>query len=90
MLRLKFLRLQRNLSQKTLGVLARVSPCDVSLIETGRFIPTPGQLAKLAVVFDVPSESLLQHVEVRSARTIRRRAASVGYFSEVPVAPVGP
>ena len=65
MLRVKYERVRRGLSQDTLAVLAgRLSQPDIGLIENGRLIPTTAQLERLAAIFGVPPDALLLPVEV--------------------------
>lgn len=64
MLRVKFERTSRNLSQERVAAAARIPQPAIALIERGRLIPTSQQLERLASVFDVPTESLLRDVEV--------------------------
>lgn len=62
MIRLRFERLQRGLSQQTVGVLARVHQPTLALIENERMKPSPAVLARLSSVFNVPADALLKPV----------------------------
>lgn len=89
-LRLKFERLQRGWSQDTLGVLARLSHSTISLIENGRYIPTPRELERLAAHLAVAPASLLQpidHTALAKSLSVGRGFNSGG-FHGVPDAPV--
>jgi transcriptional regulator with XRE-family HTH domain len=61
-LRLKFRRIERGLSQKRLASLAKVSQPALSLIEAGRVNPTPLELSALGVALGCAPERLLDHV----------------------------
>jgi transcriptional regulator with XRE-family HTH domain len=63
-LRLKYERLQRRMSQSGVGAAARIHQPTVTLIENGRLIPTPAQLQRLANVFGLPPEALLKPIEI--------------------------
>ena len=53
MLRVKAERLRRNWTQTDLGYHARITPAEISRIETGRLRPYPGQAERLARVLDI-------------------------------------
>jgi transcriptional regulator with XRE-family HTH domain len=67
-LRLKFERISRGLSQQGVTDLTQIPQPAVSLIETGRVVPTPEELQRLADVFGVPPAILLKHVAPKVAR----------------------
>ena len=69
--RLKLERVKRGLSQGTVGVCARIQQTRIAQIESGRLIPTPRQLARLAAVFQVPPDQLLQPVEILDEQTAK-------------------
>jgi ribosome-binding protein aMBF1 (putative translation factor) len=67
--RLRILREKRGMTRLALALQSRVSPPDVSRIESGRLIPYPAQLERLAAALGVPkseAETLLTDVEVRA------------------------
>ena len=68
MLRTTFERKNRQLTQEALGVVARIPQPLISLIERGRYQPTPAQLQRLAAVFDVAPDELLKDVAVLGSR----------------------
>lgn len=61
-LRLKFLRIERGLSQHQLAALANVPQSDLSRIETGRGIPTRSELSALAAALDCAADRLMDAV----------------------------
>lgn len=61
--RLRQARLEAKLSQQTVARLANIPQPTVSLIETGRLIPLPEHLDRLATTLGVPSTELLLLVE---------------------------
>jgi transcriptional regulator with XRE-family HTH domain len=63
-LRIKYERLERRWSQAQLAAVARLTQPAVALVENGRLIPTPDQRERLARALDVPTEVLLQPVEI--------------------------
>ncbi len=68
MLRLKFLRLERGLSQHQLAALANVPQSDLSRIETGRGIPTDAELASLATTLRCAPNRLMDVVSAEVAQ----------------------
>ena len=63
MIRLKFERINRHLTQQTLALTAKVPQPVISLIEAGTWNPTPDQLAALGRALQVdPPSRLLQEV----------------------------
>ena len=64
MLRLKFERTNRQISQTRLALVAGLHQPVVSAIERGSLNPTPEQLQKLADVFRVRPTDLLKDVAV--------------------------
>jgi transcriptional regulator with XRE-family HTH domain len=63
---LRDLRLRLGWSQAKLGRKARLHPADVSRFESGRAVPYPGQLRRLARVLGVDEAMLLDkpaHIE---------------------------
>jgi transcriptional regulator with XRE-family HTH domain len=67
-LRLKFERQNKRLSQTRLACSAHIPQQHVSLIELGRLVPTPTQLQRLADVFKVKPEDLLKDVAMIGPR----------------------
>jgi transcriptional regulator with XRE-family HTH domain len=63
-LRLRYERFRRGLSQAGIAAAARVPQPMVSLIERGRLVPTPAQLTRLAAVLDIPPDDLLRDVSL--------------------------
>ena len=64
MLRVKYERLARGWDQHQTAAVARIHQPTLSLIERGRFIPTPDQLDRLARAFNVSASELLKPVRV--------------------------
>ncbi len=64
MLRIRLERIDRQVSQAKLAQAARIPQQVVSLIECGRFVPSPNQLQRLADVLRVQPEDLLKDVVV--------------------------
>jgi len=60
--RLKLERRRRRLSQQTVEIVSGVPQPVISLAETGRLVPTPEQLRRLADVFGITPHELLQDV----------------------------
>ena len=60
MLRLKAERIRRGWSQLDVAYRARIQPSELSRLERGLAIPYPGQAARLATVFEITAEQLLQ------------------------------
>lgn len=71
MLRLKLMRLQKGWNQTTLAFHARVTPAELSRIETGRLRPHPRQLERIGRVLDLASAALLDEVEVADTEMAR-------------------
>lgn len=65
MLRLKAERLRRKWTQTDLGYHARITPAEISRIETGRLRPYPRQAERLARVLEIAPADLL--IEVPAA-----------------------
>lgn len=59
MLRVRFERTNKRLTQTQVAVAAHIPQPALSLIELGRLIPTPEQLERLGAVFGVKPEDLL-------------------------------
>ena len=64
MLRLRFERTTRRLSQACVAEVARIPQPALSQIELGRLKPTPAQLQRLAAVFKVEASELLKEIAV--------------------------
>lgn len=66
MLRLKFERVKRGLSQTEVATLGgrQFSQSVISLAESGWLTLTPNQLQRIAQIFDVPADVLLREVAV--------------------------
>jgi transcriptional regulator with XRE-family HTH domain len=59
---LKKARIQRGWTQQTLGVRARMTSAEISRIETGRLLPTPAQITRLARALRLAPAALLTEV----------------------------
>jgi transcriptional regulator with XRE-family HTH domain len=68
LLRIKFLRLSRGLTQEQVGDRLGISRTHVSLIENGRFNPTPPEIAGLVQLFDCPADQLLARIPEEAVR----------------------
>lgn len=62
MLRIKHLRLLRELTQRQVAKLTDIDTAHICYIERGRMIPTPEQAKRLGRVFACPPDRLLDHV----------------------------
>ena len=62
MLRIRRERLQRGWNQTQLAARANMSTTEVSRIETGRAIPHPNQVLRLARALKIPPDELLEPV----------------------------
>jgi transcriptional regulator with XRE-family HTH domain len=62
-LRARFERQRRKLTLKQAAALSKMTEYEVSIIETGRLIPTEAQLKKLAAAYGLPPEELLKQVD---------------------------
>jgi transcriptional regulator with XRE-family HTH domain len=67
-LRLKFERSNRKVSQTAVAQAARIPQPTLSSIEIGRLKPTEAQLERLAAVFGVAPDDLLTDVVVLGPR----------------------
>ncbi|HXG69769.1 MAG TPA: helix-turn-helix transcriptional regulator [Gemmatimonadaceae bacterium] len=67
-LRLRFERTNRRLSQHALAQVAHIPQPQIAQIELGRLIPTPAQLKRLAAALGVPAYELLKDVVVAVSR----------------------
>lgn len=81
LLRLAYERMKRHWSQSELGRRSGIRQQDISLIETGRLIPTDEQLFRLAVALRMsPPEILLKPTvladEVEAEQLIAEREES--------------
>jgi transcriptional regulator with XRE-family HTH domain len=73
LLRLKFERIRRNISQQRLACATGIPQPVVSMFETGACHPTPAQLAALATELNVaPPALLLQDVVIPTDRVAAR------------------
>jgi transcriptional regulator with XRE-family HTH domain len=63
-LRLKFLRIASDRRQYEIAELTGIRRPELSRIESGRLNPTPDELARLAKVYGVLPERLLDHITV--------------------------
>ena len=71
--RLRELREERNITQKTLGGIIGVSPRMVSFYESGAHFPRDGSiLLKLADYFGVSTDYLLGYSDLRSAGELHK------------------
>ena len=70
MLRVKYERLCRGWSQTALAYHAIMSTGDISRIESGRLRPYPSQLEKLAHIFQIDGQALLQEVAEDSVAAV--------------------
>lgn len=64
MLRLRFERQRRQLSQRAIAQMARLHQPVLCLIESGRLKPTDAELERLAAALRVPADELLKDVTV--------------------------
>lgn len=64
MLMLELRRRELGLTQSKIGYLADINQPLLSLIEQGRYVPSPDQLARLARVLDLPSDDVLRPIKV--------------------------
>ena len=60
MLTIEFKRRERRWTQSQVAQLAKINQPLISLIEQGRFIPTPDQLARLGRAFDIAPDDVLK------------------------------
>jgi transcriptional regulator with XRE-family HTH domain len=67
-LRIKFERTNRGISQQRLAASARLHQPQLAQTENGRLIPTADQLRRLAAVFKVHPDDLLKDVVVLGPR----------------------
>lgn len=85
MVRIKFERLHRRLSQSSLATAAGIDASDYAQIELGRFIPRPVVLARLAEVLGLsPDVELLRPVEICRPEERPRDATTGRYVKKVP------
>lgn len=63
-LRVRFERTNRKLSQQAVASAAQIPQPALSQIEIGRLKPTSAQLSRLAAVFGVPPDELLKDIAV--------------------------
>ena len=68
MLRLRFERTHRRLSQAAVSEAADIAQPTLSLIERGRIVPTSEELRRLAAVFRVEPGELLRDVAMLESR----------------------
>jgi transcriptional regulator with XRE-family HTH domain len=61
----EFVRRSKGLNQTQLGQLAKIGQAYISLLEMGRFIPTPDQLARIARALGAHPDTLLKPVTVQ-------------------------
>jgi transcriptional regulator with XRE-family HTH domain len=78
MTHLEYHRRRRRLTQRQLGALAHVLQNDISGFERGRMNPRPDELERLASVFGLPPDVLMQPVlaSVEAADLPRAEAAA--------------
>ena len=62
MVRLRFLRIERGLSQSDLAPLVQIPRASICYIERGRVLPTIEELDRLGKFFGVPGSRLLEHI----------------------------
>ena len=62
MFRLTIEREKHGWSRAELGRRARIHPSEVGKFESGRLVPYPNQLKRIAEVLSVPSDELLEEV----------------------------
>jgi transcriptional regulator with XRE-family HTH domain len=62
MLRLRYERQRKGMSQQSLGFHAGVGAAEISRIENGWLRPTPSIAKRLADVLELPPEDLLQEI----------------------------
>jgi transcriptional regulator with XRE-family HTH domain len=68
MLKVKAERLRRRWTQTTLAYHAKLSPAEISKIESGRMRPYPSQATRLADALGVQVEQLLEQVATERAQ----------------------
>jgi transcriptional regulator with XRE-family HTH domain len=71
MLTLEYRRREKRWTQEQVGQLARIGQSFISLIEQGRFIPTPDQLARLGRALDIPPDEVLKPVQLATVPALR-------------------
>lgn len=83
LLRIKYERLRRGISQTALAAAACVNQSDLGKIERGQYTPPTGSvvLARVARVLDTPVAELLRPVEIQNAPDAPREVP-------VPVPPI--
>lgn len=64
--RLKILRNEKNLTQRELAKLVKLSPSTIAMYETGQRMPDPEILQKLADVFNVTTDYLLGRTDIKN------------------------
>jgi transcriptional regulator with XRE-family HTH domain len=69
-LRLKYERLRSKISSTKLALLVHIHQPTLSLIENGRLIPTAPQLARLAAVFNIPGDELIQPIVLLDGKAL--------------------
>ena len=75
MLRIKWERLEKGWNQLEPAYRSRISVPDYGRIENGRMKPYPSQLKKLAAVFGLSAEELLEDVPAEGPVHAPRRTA---------------
>lgn len=72
LLRIKYERLRRGISQTALAAAACVNQSDLGKIERGQYIPPIGSvvLSRVARVLDTPVAELLRPVEIQNATEV--------------------
>lgn len=73
MTKLRAERIRRGWTQTDLAFHARVTPADVSRIETGRLRPYPSQVERIARVLELPPADLLVEVAAAVPPTLETR-----------------
>jgi transcriptional regulator with XRE-family HTH domain len=82
-IRLKYERVRRDLSQDSLGAAAHVPQSDLAQVELGRYHPSREALRRLAAVLGVPSDELLKPVSIaKPEETHTRRRDSAGRYAK--------
>lgn len=81
--RLRQLREERGITQKALAAVLHISPRMVSFYESGAHFPRDeAQLLRLADYFEVTTDYLLGHSDIRFQTQYQRLAASFGALTE--------
>lgn len=81
--RLRQLRRQKNLSQAELSTLAHIHVTHISRYERGLSLPSADTLTRLAAIFEVTGDYLLEGASSESARTTFENRDLLMLFKEI-------